>query len=185
MTLKQFLNPDWRKIIVFIFLFVVLPFLISENYEKFIWSIFYFDFLGTFGPSFFFTFSYFIYLIKIIEWFATSYLISCIIILVYNRIKNDWGSFVKFDYRKILLTLIIFSLLPIILNHPPCNCAGTNFSTCICFEKRPLMILLIEYEYTHLATDDFFFYLYSILGLIISYIISYFILSAYDKVKKK
>jgi len=181
MNWKQFLKPDWRKILVFIFLFIVYPLLFSENYFQFVWEN---DVIRIIGIEYGDNYGYSVFVWEIISWFLISFILSCGIVWIYDNIRRDWKNFLKLDGRKTVLTAIIFIVLPIfvLISYPECS------SSIPCPEGRyniPLIILFIRNDFKYLAINDLFFYLYPIFGLIISYIFSCFIIWTFDKFRKK
>jgi hypothetical protein len=119
MTLKQFLKPDWRKIVVFITvlilgglsLFIVAVCFSCPIYIGFIGLALFIvlDFIFLiFSPSFFF---YLGILLSIFYW----YLLSCLIIWIYSNFKSI-KKFFKLNLRKFIIVIIFLVLLFIVVN---------------------------------------------------------------------
>jgi hypothetical protein len=99
MIIKQFLKPDWRKIVVFVILFLVLPLpwktnichifsiILPSGYSCIEWSIQ--PFVG-FASILIIIFGLFTFddLMLLIILLLISYLLSCLIILIYNKVKK-------------------------------------------------------------------------------------------------
>jgi len=97
MKVKQFLKPDWRKIVIFVIIFVIFSFMP-------IWTTIwcndwecspgpttssFFDSLESMKIKEFFDFGYFTPWISIFFiCLITNYLLSCLIIWIYNKVKK-------------------------------------------------------------------------------------------------
>lgn len=94
MNFKQFLKPDWRKIVIFFILMILsifsffhmtlvsLPFAVVPSLWDVLASVLAPSLVVIYG--FYFPYSVLIILITIIYW----YLLSCFIVWIYNRIKK-------------------------------------------------------------------------------------------------
>jgi len=96
MSLKEFLMPDWRKIVVFILLFIVVTYIglstITGIGPKSLWwsekgiPLFYIH-EGDYGPH---SPGFYIvnFLIDLITYIVISYLLSCLIVWGYDKLKK-------------------------------------------------------------------------------------------------
>jgi len=95
MKIKQFLKPDWRKIIIFVVLFIIFSFLMNNTFyiEDKGFPFVYLDF-PVYGPAMLLNetlvdyrapiFSLINFILDIIFW----YLFSCLIIWIYDKMKK-------------------------------------------------------------------------------------------------
>ena len=95
MNWKEFLKPDWKKIVIFVILFILFSFLMNNPFyiEDKGFPLVYLDF-AVYGPSLLASGTLIDYrgpifsIMNLVVDFIFWYLLSCLIIWVYNKVKK-------------------------------------------------------------------------------------------------